>query len=299
MLWLTYAIGTSANIFLLNSAGEGYHNAAEAYYGTPAWNCYYSLLNGNSTVTWADAHLDSAGIAQAQVAHNYWRHEIYVQKTPRPQSYYVSTLTRCLQTANITFTGLKLPSEYPFVPTVKELLREHISIHTCDQRSSKAYIHNLFPDWTFEEGFAEYDELWDGVTAETNDANDARSKTWLDEVFSSDTSTWISITSHSGEIASTLRVLGHQEFALNTGAIIPVLVKAQFLPTNDAPSPISWHWTVSTHCASPPKTSKSNLSQGCLCAGKQGAITTPLVRVTNTNTAGPTTYTEGFYHSAL
>lgn len=243
-------------------------------------------------MTWSDAHLDSAGVAQAQVAHNYWQHEFDVQKTPYPQSYYVSPLTRCLQTANITFSGLQLPQKSPFIPTVKEYLREHISIHTCDHRKSESYIHNLFPDWEFEEGFTENDELWDGVTAETDDANDARSKKWLDEIFSSDSSTWISITSHSGEITSTLRVLGHQEFALNTGAIIPVLVKAQFLPKDDAPSPTSWHWTVSTHCASPPKTSKDDVDQGCVCTGKQGAITTPLVRVTNTNTAGPTTYAE-------
>lgn len=36
-----------------------------------------------------------------------------------------------------------------------------------------------------------------------------RSKTALDEVFSSDDSTYISITSHSGEIASILQGIGH------------------------------------------------------------------------------------------
>lgn len=40
---------------------------------------------------------------------------------------------------------------------------------------------------------------------ETADAQDARTKTVLDDVFGNDTNTYISISSHSGEIASILR----------------------------------------------------------------------------------------------
>lgn len=271
--------------------------ANSSSFGTPAWNCYYAELNGNATVTWFDAHLDEAGIQQAQVAHDFWQHEIDVQKIPYPQSYYSSPLTRCLQTANVTFFGLDLPVYYPFTPTVKELMREGISIHTCDKRRSRSYIHNLFPSWVIEPGFTEYDEYWDGVTAETTDAQAARSKKWLDQVFSTDDHTWISVTSHSGEIASTLSVLGHQAFSLNTGAVIPVLVKAEFLSPKDSPPTTSWAWTVSTHCSSPPKTSVSSLSQGCKCNGSP--VTTPLVHVTNTNTTGPTTYSGPFRREVL
>lgn len=248
------------------------------------------MLNGNATVTWFDAKLDPNGIAQAELAHNYWASEFVNQKIQPPQSYYTSPLQRCLETANITFNGLSLPSEYPFIPTIKELLREGISIHTCDHRHDRSYIHNLFPTWKFDDGFTNFDLLWDGVTAETSTAQAARSKKWLDEVFASDDNTWLSITSHSGEIASTLSVLGHIPFSLNTGAIIPVLVKAQYLPKKAAPATTSWMWTVSTHCAAPPKTSNASLAQGCVCTGKQTAVTTPLVKVTNTRTQGPTVY---------
>ena len=241
-----------------------------------------------------DAKLDAAGVAQAEVANTFWQHEIDVEKIPVPQSYYTSPLSRCLATANITFSGLKLPEYYPFVPTVKELMREGISIHTCDHRRSKSYIEENFPDYTIEAGFTENDELWDGVTAETSTAQDTRSKKWLDQVFVTDDHTWISVTSHSGELASTLRVLGHQVFSLNTGAIIPVLVKAQFLPESEQPPTTSWSWTVSSHCTSPPKTSVSSLSQGCKCTG--ATVTTPLVPVTNTNT-NPTTYPGPFKRS--
>ncbi|KAK5166652.1 putative phosphoglycerate mutase pmu1 [Saxophila tyrrhenica] len=289
-------LDTVYKVLFLGRHGEGYHNAAESFYGTPAWNCYWAELNGNKTVRWADAHIDAAGIEQAQIAHNFWKHEIEDQKIPYPQSYYTSPLSRCLQTANITFSGLDLPAYYPFVPTVKELLREGISIHTCDHRRSKSYIQEHFPFYNIEAGFTEDDELWDGVRKETPDAQDARSKKWLDQVFVTDDHTWISVTSHSGEIASTLRVLRHQEFSLNTGAVIPVLVKAEFLPESEAPSTTSWSWTASSHCTSPPMTSLQSKDQGCRCTGSK--VTTPLVKVTNTNTAGPTTY-RGPYRRAL
>jgi hypothetical protein len=32
--------------------GQGYHNVAESQYGTPMWNCHWSLLNGDGKITW-------------------------------------------------------------------------------------------------------------------------------------------------------------------------------------------------------------------------------------------------------
>lgn len=245
-------------------------------------------MNGNATVTWKDAKITALGIEQAQIAHDFWQKEIDEQHIPVPESYYTSPMSRCLQTANITFADLDLPIYYPFTPVVKELMREGISLHTCDQRRSRSYIEDNYPSYIIEEGFTEDDDLWNGVTAETPDAQDSRSKKWLDQVFVTDDHTWISVTSHSGEIRSTLRVLGHQEFSLNTGAVLPVLVKAQFLPEEEKPPTTTWSWYISSHCTSPPRTSLASQTQGCKCTG--ATVTTPLVRVTNTNTAGPTVY---------
>lgn len=253
--------------------GEGYHNAAQTFYGTPAWNCYWAEIDGNGTAIWSDAHLDNAGIAQAQIAHDFWAHELSVQKIPAPQSYYTSPLFRCLQTANITFAGLAVPKTQPFVPTIKHGLREGISIHTCDRRSTRSAIHAAFPDWPFEPGFPETDQLWNGVTAETSSAQALRSKRVLDDIFSSDPSTWISITSHSGEIGSILSVLGHRAFSLNTGAVIPVLVKAETL-SEPSPTTSAQPWTVSPHCTSPPLTSISN--GPCVCQSSAPPVTTTL-----------------------
>lgn len=51
-------------------------------------------------------------------------------------------------------------------------------------------------------------------------------KKLLDDIVTHDDSTYISLTTHSGSIASLLRVIGHREFRLPTGAVIPVLIKA-------------------------------------------------------------------------
>ena len=197
--------GVEYKVLFMGRHGQGFHNAAETFYGTPAWNCYYSVRDGNSTVTWSDARLTPLGVSQALAVNQFWKTEIAVQKIPVPQTYYTSPLTRCLQTANLTFSGLSLPRKYPFIPEVKEFFREGISGHTCDRRGSKTYIHNAFPSYKIEPDFTETDQLWKALQAETSVDQDIRSKKVLDDVFSADDSTYISITSHSGEIASLLR----------------------------------------------------------------------------------------------
>jgi broad specificity phosphatase PhoE len=192
-------------LLFLGRHGEGYHNAAETYFGTPAWNCYWSERDGNGTVTWADAQITPKGVDQALSVHAFWNHLIHDEKITLPQTYYTSPLFRCLATVKLTFEGLKLPKKSPFVPVIKEYFREGISAHTCDRRSTKSVIRKNFPSFTFEKGFAETDPYWKELHAEPREDQDIRSKKVLDDVFQNDASTYISVTSHSGEIASLLR----------------------------------------------------------------------------------------------
>jgi broad specificity phosphatase PhoE len=233
------------------------------------------LLDGNSTATWNDAHLTNNGIQQALKANKFWLSLIQQQKITTPDTYYTSPLYRCLSTANLTFSGLPLPADKPFKPTIKALLREGISEHTCDRRSNKTYIHAQFPTYNFEPGFPENDLLWTGVTAEPSAAEDYRSQTVLDQIFASDKSTYISITSHSGEIASILRVLGHRVFSLSTGAVIPVLVQAK--KVSGVSTITSAAWTPSPHCTVPPVTSiSSGANGGCVCPNSAAPVTITL-----------------------
>ncbi len=184
---------------------------------------------------------------------------------PYFESYYSSPLSRCLQTAQTTFGNLTLPEAHPFDPVIKELFRESMTIHTCDHRSSKTFIHNFAPNFRFEDGFTEEDELWRGKQSEgeTKEGQASRNKDVLDDVFTHDDNTWLSITAHSGEISSLLGVLQHRQFSLSTGQIIPVLVKAEVVEPSTTTTPIV-SFTPEATCNEPPVTSIEG--QGCVCS---------------------------------
>lgn len=92
-----------------------------------------------------------------------------------------------------------------------------------------------YPLYRFEEGFREEDTLWDPRIRESNEERNLRLHSLLDDIFATDDSTYISLTAHSGAITSILEVLGHRKFQLMTGAVIPVLVRAEKLDIVDVP----------------------------------------------------------------
>lgn len=192
---------------------------------------YWSKLEGgpidNETVFWADAHLTERGIQDALAVNAFWKEALRVAKIPAPQKYYTSPLHRCCATAKGSFSGLDLPKQYPFIPQIRELLRETNGEHTCDRRSAASYIHSEFPDYTFEAGFTENDELWKADERETDAAQTLRLHKALEEIFADDDSTFISITNHSGSIAAMLRAISHRPFPLPTGGAMAVLVEVK------------------------------------------------------------------------
>jgi len=253
---------SEANVFYkllyLARHGEGVHNVASKLYGIPAWNvrlCLlydiqiffshlsltvipsqhkWSKLNGNNNMTWLDAHLTLEGKLQARQVHALWSSQI-PQHIPLPEKYYTSPLDRCCATAQATFSDLPLPEDRPFKPEVKELLRERLHGHTCNRRSSKSYIERTYPGYTFEAGFTEEDELWragEEEEREQESETDERLRRLLDDVFANDVSMYVSFTSHAMAIAAILRVVGHREFFLDTGAVLPVLVQAERVAGN-------------------------------------------------------------------
>ncbi|CAG8248841.1 unnamed protein product [Penicillium salamii] len=218
--------GARFKVLFLGRHGEGVHNVAEARYGTKLWDEYWSLQDGDSHGQWVDARLTQKGIEQARVAHDAWVDQLQTG-IPPPQSFYVSPLNRCLQTAHVTFNGLPIAKTTPFRPVIKELLRETMGEHTCDRRSSATDIASEYPHYRFEAGFEEDDLLWDPKIRESDHHRNKRLRNLLEDIFSTDESTYLSLTAHSGAITSILEVLGHRKFALATGAVIPVLVRAE------------------------------------------------------------------------
>lgn len=66
-------------------------------------------------------------------------------------------------------------------------MREHNGVHTCDKRQTRSKIHAAFPEYRFEEGFTEGDELWTPDYRETHDDIDRRAERALDMIFRNDT----------------------------------------------------------------------------------------------------------------
>ncbi|KAF2502952.1 phosphoglycerate mutase-like protein [Lophium mytilinum] len=216
-------------VIFMGRHGQGWHNVAESKYGTEAWDCHWSLLEGADGITWADANLTDLGEQQAQDAHQLWDSLLAGEENgiPPPETYYVSPLVRAIQTVAITFEKLDLPYQLPFKPIVKELLREAIGVHTCDRRSSATFIRDSYPFLTIEGGFAETDPLWKADLREPDSTRKVRMTMLLDDIFASDENTFISFTSHSGAIGSLLQAVNHRSFGLETGGVIPVFLKAQ------------------------------------------------------------------------
>jgi len=190
----------------------------------PERQCYYAALDGADGLTWSDAHLTPTGAQQALAAHALWAQHL-PHGLPAPQTYYVSPLTRTVQTADLTFQHLPLPRARPYKPHVKELLRETLGIHTCDRRSTRSHLHATHPHLILEPGFAEPDRLWRPDYREPRSARAYRLAMLLDDVFGRDEGVWLSMTAHSGAIVSLLEVVGHREWGLETGGVVPVLVK--------------------------------------------------------------------------
>jgi broad specificity phosphatase PhoE len=89
-------------------------------------------------------------------------------------------------------------------------------------------IQEEYPEYIIEEGFAEDDELWHAEQRESDSALNARLKTFLDDIFKANSDKqFISVTAHSGAITAILEVVGHRDFGLQTGGVVPVLVKAE------------------------------------------------------------------------
>ena len=101
-----------------------------------------------------------------------------------------------------------------------------MGVHTCDRRSTASHLLKEFPHITFEPNFSEPDVLWQADYREPRSARRYRLAQLLDDIFANDDGVFLSLTSHSGAIGSILEAIEHREFALQTGGVIPVLVRA-------------------------------------------------------------------------
>ncbi|EKM51431.1 uncharacterized protein PHACADRAFT_200260 [Phanerochaete carnosa HHB-10118-sp] len=221
--------GTAYKVFWLGRHGQGYHNLAEAKYGTETWDDYWAKLNNDGETVWGpDPLLTHLGETQAEEAHNAWRKEL-PHGVPVPQKCFASPLKRALDTWKITFD--RTGDAQVLVPEAQNVLilencREEYGIHTCDLRSPLSHLRTLYtpPIYTFEPDFAEIDPLWDAEEREPTPHRVGRARKVLDVAFAED-AIYISITAHGGFINGLLNAVGRPNYSLPTGGVLPIVVQ--------------------------------------------------------------------------
>ncbi|KAL1406365.1 putative phosphoglycerate mutase pmu1 [Vanrija albida] len=212
-------------VMFLGRHGQGWHNFAASKYGVDAWETHYTYLLGDGELVWGpDPELTPLGHEQTLAIQAAWRRELPHGAPINPDEihWFVSPLTRTCQTMLNSWGDLLKGT-----PETWEDFREIYGSHTCDRRSSKAYISKRFPMVKIEDGFTEEDELWRPDDRETNTHMQHRMRRAMDRIFDgAATETYISITAHGAILSNLLAVLGHQAYPLTTGEMIPVVVKA-------------------------------------------------------------------------
>jgi broad specificity phosphatase PhoE len=212
----------------------GVHNIKEQEVGRQEWERYWSRIDGDGKITWVDPELTAVGIQQALELRDFWAKAIQNDGVCAPTSFYTSPLRRCLHTAQLTWsTILKHPQAKSIV--VKEHLREIFGVHTCDKRGATSTIRHDYPQFVIPTDFAEKDTLWNPGYRETLDEHSRLWQEFLQELFATDDSTFVSLTTHSGATRALYLAIGHPDVWTAAGSVVPIVVRAQRVNTAWAP----------------------------------------------------------------
>lgn len=216
-------------LFLLGRHGQGYHNLANIKYGEIEWNQYWLHRTGDGEITWApDPELTDLGLSQAK--HNHRQLSVELKDgLPLPTQWFSLPFRRSIDTLIGTWDGHVDMEQIK--PLIKEDFRETIGVHLCDKRSPRSVIDEKYCGRGFiiEDGFEENDVYFKDDYREKVWEQALRQERGFQYIFDhSDkhADEFVSVTSHSGSIRTQLLVLGHRPFAIGTGGMIPVVVRA-------------------------------------------------------------------------
>ncbi|KAF4980483.1 hypothetical protein FZEAL_3528 [Fusarium zealandicum] len=209
-------------VLYLTRHGTGVHNKMHSEVGSDAWN------NGDDEQMWFDAFLTDVGKQQARDLDVFWNNLADVDGAPLPEIIYTSPLARCLQTTSIVFPALMESHSAVFQPIVKELLRERITMHTCDFRRPRSWIAENYPDYVIEDGFTEEDGFGKEGRPETDEEHVERKHRALEDIFEdAGDSEFVSLTVHSFAIRAIQAAVGAGICKTREGTSIAMLVRGE------------------------------------------------------------------------
>lgn len=225
----------SYKLIFLARHGQGFHNVCVNKYGMDAWRQKWRRETTDGEIVFApDPMLTELGIRQAKENNAAWKEEVQLG-APIPLKFYVSPLQRSSWTLVHTWDGITNAE-----PLVTESIREKLHVNLCDKRSPKRVIEERFGKYNFrlEDGFTEEDEIFQDHDRETLVQQSFRVNKFLQQLFDEEwngskvdkaqaqKNSVISTTSHAGTIRAFITALGHRQFTISTGGMLPVIVRA-------------------------------------------------------------------------
>ena len=210
--------GVHYKLLFLQRHGEAWHNVIKERVGDDRWKTV-GVEDSYDGITLFDDSLTKDGLSQVRDLSTKWVEEIE-KGAPLPRSHYISPLQRTLRTHELTW-GPSQPG------LIVESLRERYGVYTCYERHNKSWIRDNYPNLEFEDGFREFDDLWESDRREPKWHVDSRVEHFLNGLFNNDESTVISVTSHAKFIKRLLKYLKHPSYELQPGQMLPIVIKAQ------------------------------------------------------------------------
>lgn len=215
---------TQYKLLFLARHGQGYHNVIVMKYGSKEWHRKWHSLGVDGDVIYGpDPELTELGINQGKENNQVWKQQL-AKGCPLPTKYIASPLQRSCNTLLLTMKDIFPPNHKVIIV---EKVREIIGYHLCNKRSTATEILERFGQYGFElePGFTENDELYT-EEEEKFDEHCMRINGFLQDLFNEHPDQVINVTSHGGTIKCFLAVIGHRNFTISTGGMIPVVIKA-------------------------------------------------------------------------
>lgn len=202
-----------------------------------------------------DPLLTTEGQQQVRRTRDAWVKQLE-DRVPLPQVIYSSPLRRAIDTAELTWNGASLAKGISRKVRISldrvcpKLRRLGQGKHERDDRSAylRQAVHQKSPGdsvpcvnpegytshrdtadpepaaYQFDPDFTEADQLWTPHYQEQPPQIALRARLALNNLFATDSNTFISITAHGGFIGGLLRAIGHRHVALQTAGMIPIVV---------------------------------------------------------------------------
>ncbi|WVQ97168.1 hypothetical protein IAU59_004278 [Kwoniella sp. CBS 9459] len=219
--------GESVKVIFAARHGQAEHNVVSETYGERG-QIDYPILDPDLTLLGRSQAFQTRKAIQREAGRGM----------PIPEIWFTSPLRRAGETCGIEWGWLfgkawKGGQGHGVPAIVIEDIREHLHVNQCDARLPLSSLKPLFPSFIYPEDMSDPDDLWKPIEVrarETEDELVARRGEGIAEVLErSGSSTYISVTAHSGALRGIYKSLNvaHHYIVVGEMNVLVVRVKEE------------------------------------------------------------------------